>query len=60
MKDEQALDDLLIQSALDSVVLCPGDGVQISGEALMQMVSEFNTARMIVKRYSKRYPKDFP
>jgi DNA gyrase subunit B len=59
VKDEQALDDMLIQSALDSVSFCPGDGMSLTGDALMQVVSEYNAAKLIVKRYSKRYPVDF-
>ena len=59
VKDEQALDDMLIQSALDNVILHPGDGVQLTGDALNQVVNEYNAARLIVRRYSKRYPKDF-
>ncbi len=59
VKDENALDDLLLQSALDGVVFHPGDNVQITGEELVKMVNEYNAVKMIVKRYSKRYPKDF-
>ena len=59
VKDEQALDDMLTQSALDNVVLNHGDGTQLSGEALMQLVNEYNAVKTSVKRYSKRYPKDF-
>ncbi len=59
VKDEQALDDMLVASALDNVVFHPGDGTQVVGEDLMRLVNEYNAAKMIVKRYSKRYPKDF-
>lgn len=59
VKDEQALDDLLLQSALDGVMFCPGDNVQIGGEELVKIVNEYNAIRMIIKRFSKRYPKDF-
>jgi len=59
VKDEQALEDLLLQSALDSVVFYPGDGVQITGDALTQLVKEYNATKTSIKRYSKRYPKDF-
>ncbi len=59
VKDEQALDELLMQSALDNVTLYPGDGIAITGDALNQLVSEYNAAKLIVKRYSKRYSKDF-
>ena len=59
VKDEEALDDMLMQSALDSVVLYPGDGIQIAGEGLMTLVAEYNAAKMSVRRYSKRYPVDF-
>ena len=59
VKDELALDEMLTQSALENVVLYPGDGSQVSGEALGQLVNEYNAVKMVVKRYSKRYPKDF-
>ena len=59
VKDEASLDEMLMQSALDNVIFYPGDGSQLSGDALMQLVSEYNKVKMITKRYSKRYPKDF-
>lgn len=59
VKDEQALDDMLITSALDSVVFHPGDGSKFAGEDMLRLVNEYNAARMVVRRYSKRYPKDF-
>ncbi len=59
VKDEQALDILLLQSALDSAVFCPSEGVRIEGEALSQLVGEYNSIKSSIKRYSKRYPIDF-
>lgn len=59
VKDEQALDDMLMTSALDSVAFCPSREVRITGDDMLQLVNEYNAVRMIIKRYSKRYPVDF-
>lgn len=59
VKDEQTLEDMLIHNALDGVTFNMGNGVQLSGDALMKVVDEYNAVKMIIKRYSKRYPKDF-
>lgn len=59
VKDEKALEDLLIQSALDGASLFPGDGTSMSGTALEQLVGEYTAAMSIVTRFSKRYPKEF-
>jgi DNA gyrase subunit B len=59
VKDEKALDDLLIQSALDGATLYPGDGTQLAGEALEQLVNEYHTMMSVINRVSRRYPKDW-
>lgn len=59
VKDEVALDDMLMQSALDNVVFHPGANVQLSGQELADLVNEYNAARLITRRYAKRYPIDF-
>ncbi|HTM63880.1 MAG TPA: DNA topoisomerase (ATP-hydrolyzing) subunit B [Gammaproteobacteria bacterium] len=59
IKDEPALDEMLTQSALDNVTFHPGNGTAVTGDQLIQLVNEYNAAKTIVRRYSKRYPKDF-
>lgn len=59
VKDEKALDDLLIQTALDGATLYPGDGTKITGVALEQLANEYHLAMSIINRFSKRYPKEF-
>lgn len=59
VKDEKALDDLLIQNALDNATLFPGDGSSIKGTELEQLVNEYHTMMAIIARLSKRFPKEF-
>lgn len=59
VKDEKALDDLLIQSALDSALLFPGDGPSIPKADLDQLVAEYESTVHIIRRLSKRYPPEF-
>lgn len=59
VKDEKALDELLIQSALEETELFLEDGKSISGPELEKIVKEYYLAMSIVDRIAKRYPKDF-
>lgn len=59
VKDEKALDDLLFQSALDNATLHQGDGNTLSGAELEVLVNEYHATLTIIKRLSKRYPKEF-
>lgn len=59
LKDEQALEAMLIESALESAVLHAGDGTDISEAVLAGHVTEFHTAQNIIHRYAKRYPQEF-
>ncbi len=59
VKDEKALEELLIQTALDGAALYPGDGSLISGQELEQLVTEYHANMSIINRMSKRYPKEF-
>lgn len=59
VKDEKALEDLLIQSALDGASLYLGDGSSITGTGLEQLVNEFHSVMNIIDRFSKRYPSEF-
>lgn len=59
VKDEKALENLLFESALEEATIFPGDGSAISGTELAQLVDEYHTAKNIIDRLSKRYPKEF-
>lgn len=59
VKDEKALEEMLIQTALDGAVLFPGDGSQIAGKELETLVNEYHSIMNIINRLSKRYPKEF-
>lgn len=58
VKDEKALDDLLIHSAIENALLAPGDGVEIKGEDLSKLVQEYYLMKNIIQRVSKRYPAE--
>ena len=59
VKDERALDDLLIHTSLDGATLFPGDGTTLAGSALIELVQAYYVAMAMINRYSKRYPKEF-
>ena len=59
VKDEKALDELLIQSALEGATLYPGDDTQLKGEALAQLVNEYHAITNLINRLSRRYPKEW-
>ena len=59
VKDEKALEDMLIQSALSGAQLYLGDGSLIENVELAQLVSEYYETVNIINRISKRYPKEF-
>lgn len=60
VKDEKALDDLLIQSALDGSVLHTGDGsTTVTGSELEQLAKDYHAMTDIIRRISRRYPKEF-
>ncbi|OGT41420.1 MAG: DNA gyrase subunit B [Gammaproteobacteria bacterium RIFCSPHIGHO2_12_FULL_37_34] len=59
VKNEEALNELLIQSALEGAELFLGDGTSFSGVELEKMVKDYYFAMGIVDRIAKRYPKDF-
>ena len=58
VKDEKALDELLLQSALEGASLFVDDK-QITGDGLKQLVHEYQAAMTIIQRLSKRYPREF-
>lgn len=59
VKDEKALDNLLIESALENALLQLDHGDIIQGEELAQLVKEHHAIQYLIKRLSKRYPADF-
>ncbi len=60
LKDERALDEFLMQSALENSSISPGEGAPIiSGAELDQMVHDYHSIMSTIKRFSKRYPKEF-
>ncbi|TAK72343.1 MAG: DNA topoisomerase (ATP-hydrolyzing) subunit B [Gammaproteobacteria bacterium] len=59
VKDEKALEEWLMQSALDNAALYPGDGASLTGESLEHLVKEYYAMMGVVNRLGKRYPKEF-
>lgn len=58
LKDDEALENYLIQSALDSAQLFPATNTPpISGAALEGLIKHYQTAMGIIRRLSKRYPE---
>jgi len=54
LKDQRALDEYLIQSGIDGVVLRLGDGQQIAAEDLRRLVDQANTARGLMQPLIKK------
>lgn len=59
VKDERALEAMLIDSAVDGASFSPGNGSQLVGGELFGLVREYQSAMEIIKRFSKRYPIAF-
>ncbi|OGT61547.1 MAG: DNA gyrase subunit B [Gammaproteobacteria bacterium RIFCSPHIGHO2_12_FULL_45_12] len=59
VKDEKALEELLLQSALEDASLYLGDGRCVTGTALNELVEEYNAVMASVLRFSRRYPREF-
>lgn len=59
VKDERALEEMLIQTALENATLFPGDNSSINGAELEQLVKEYHSVSNLINRLSKRYPKEF-
>lgn len=58
VKDEKALDDLLLQTALNGASLYFGDTHHLTGQALEQLVNDYHNIMQIINRIAKRYPKE--
>jgi DNA gyrase subunit B len=59
VKDEQALEDMLLGSALEMAVLHDGGGETLAGEALSKHVHDYYAAEHMMQRYAKRYPREY-
>ncbi|RDI46539.1 DNA gyrase subunit B [Aquicella lusitana] len=59
VKDEKALEDLLLQMALDGTSFYPGEGSLLTDAELKALVNEYHAMMAIVSRLSKRYPREF-
>ncbi|GAA3963202.1 DNA topoisomerase (ATP-hydrolyzing) subunit B [Allohahella marinimesophila] len=59
LKDEKALEQYLLQSALDGTMLYgSADTPPIQGPALEKLVNEFKKVESLIERMSRTYPKD--
>ena len=59
LKDEKALEQYLLQSALDGTMLYgSADTPPIQGQALEKLVNEFKRVETLIERMSRTYPKD--
>lgn len=58
VKDEKALDDLLLKTALEGANLNLGDGSSLSEQNLLTLVNEHYSICSVINRLSKRYPKE--
>ncbi|OGT45908.1 MAG: DNA gyrase subunit B [Gammaproteobacteria bacterium RIFCSPHIGHO2_12_FULL_41_20] len=56
VKDDEALEMLLIQSSLEGATLNLDDGTTISGHELEGLLKKYRAAMNIIKRLSRRYP----
>ncbi|WP_151704852.1 DNA topoisomerase (ATP-hydrolyzing) subunit B [Nitrincola alkalilacustris] len=57
LKDEDALEQYLLQGALDGTSLYPGpDAPAISGEALEGLIGRYRHAQALIQRISRVYP----
>jgi DNA gyrase subunit B len=54
LKDQRALDEYLIQSGIDGVVLRLGDGQQIAADDLRRLVEQANSARGLMQSLIKK------
>ncbi len=54
LKDQRALDEYLIETGIDGVVLRLGDGQQIAAEDLRRLVDQANTARGLMQPLIKK------
>lgn len=59
VKDENSLEDMLIESALDGAMLCTGPGAIIKDAELAGLVKEYHELMSLIERLSKRYPATF-
>jgi len=56
VKDEKALDEFLIETALEGAAFHPDSRETLTGDSLQALVNEYHSMRDIIGRLSKRYP----
>lgn len=59
VKDEKALEDLLIESALEGAVLTDYTGHALQGATLGSLIKEYYAMLHLIERAAKRYPSAF-
>jgi DNA gyrase subunit B len=59
VKDEKALEEFLIENALEGTVFYPGDGSHLQGAPLEALVKDYLAMKAIINRSANRYPKAF-
>ncbi len=59
VKDEMALDTMLMDAALENATFYPEAGKPIRDAVLKQLVSEYHATKAIIQRLAKRYPPAF-
>lgn len=59
VKDEQALETMLVESALESAIFHTGQGETLAEQLLADHVKQYQTAQGIIHRYARRYPSEF-
>lgn len=58
VKNEAALEAMLLESALEEAKLHLGDGSVLSGDSLGNLVNDYHATMTIATRLAKRYPRD--
>ncbi|MDP3560435.1 MAG: DNA topoisomerase (ATP-hydrolyzing) subunit B [Legionellaceae bacterium] len=57
LRDDEALQDYLVQNALDGVSFYPTTGVPaMSNPVLERLVKQYRSSQVIIKRHSRHYP----
>lgn len=59
VKDEESLENLLMESALEGAIFHTDEKHTLTGDALSKLVEEYHQIMHTVRRMSKRYPREF-
>lgn len=57
LKDQNALDDYLVQQGVDGAVLKLGDGAEMAGQDLIRVVDEARQLRRVLDAFPTHYPR---